>query len=120
MIALLTGSLVYFYLDQSGFLGFNISQIPYNEIKQQDSIIYFNGGNGSNNIDYSSWAELGDFFRNLSYGFYEDIDLTTDIPFIPPVDPALAPQYATLLNSNIFNVTPAYTGKYWKMTAYNL
>lgn len=119
ILSLIVGSSVYLYLSQSGLLGFNISQIPYDQVQRQDSRIIFMGNNTQDNFDPYSWAQMGEFFSNLSYGFYDILDVPGDIPFIPPVDPLLAPLFLPLLEAVIFNVTPADPPKYWKMTAYD-
>jgi hypothetical protein len=119
LISMIAGSAIFFYLNQSGFFGFNISQIPYDEVQQQTTTITFTGDTNQSDFDLSSWSDLGEFLQNLSYGFYDDFSLTQDLPFIPPIDPALAPAFIPLLESIIFNATPADPPKYWKMTSYD-
>ncbi len=119
LLALIIGSSVYLYLNRSGFLGFNISQIPYDEIKTQDSRIIFSGNNPETGFDPSAWGEMGDFLANLSYGFYDQLSYPNNLPFTPPLNPLLAPLYLPLMQTILFNVTPANPARYWKMTAYD-
>ncbi len=119
LLALIVGSSVYLYLNQSGFLGFNISQIPYEQVKTQDNRIIFSGENPDTGFNPSAWGDMGEFLANLSYGFYDELAYPSDLPFTPPLDPLLAPLYLPLMESILFNVSPANPARYWKMTAYD-
>ncbi|WEU39957.1 MAG: hypothetical protein OdinLCB4_005670 [Candidatus Odinarchaeum yellowstonii] len=119
LLALIIGSSIYLYLNQSGFLGYNISQIPYEEIKTQDTRIVFSGSNTETGFDPYAWGDMGEFLANLSYGFYDMLAYPSDLPFTPPINPLLAPLYLPLMQAILFNVTPANPARYWKMTAYD-
>ncbi|MFX1597552.1 MAG: transglutaminase domain-containing protein [Promethearchaeota archaeon] len=115
VIILLIGSFAYLYISMPQLFSPPVSQLEYNTIQQQDDVIIISG---QQDLDFDSWGDLGDFFENVSYEFYDQIP-STDIPFIPPIDPNLTDQYGDLLNITFFNVTPGTPPKYWKMTSYD-
>ncbi|MHA1238901.1 MAG: transglutaminase domain-containing protein [Candidatus Odinarchaeia archaeon] len=115
IIISISGYLIYNYVGRPILLGTPISQLKYEEIEEQTGEITIS----AQDLDFDLYGNIGNFFQNLSFQFYETLPELSDIPFVPPINPDLAPEYTELLNSIIFNVTPADPPKYWKMSSYD-
>ncbi|MFX1485495.1 MAG: transglutaminase domain-containing protein [Promethearchaeota archaeon] len=115
VIVLLVTSFAYLFISMPQLFFPPTSQLEYNTVQEQEDAIIISG---QQDFDFDSWGDLGDFFENMSSEFYDQMP-STDIPFIPPLDPNLTGQYGALLNLTIFNVTPGTPPKYWKMTSYD-